>query len=67
MATQTPRRRHRPDGHARRPLRSPFHRGPGGPVLRYIGIAVALICALFPIVFIFSAALNPAGTLTRRR
>jgi len=35
-----------------------------GSVLRYIGIAVALIYALFPVVFIISAAFNPGGTLT---
>ena len=33
-------------------------------MLRYIGIAVALIYALFPVVFILSAAFNPGGTLT---
>jgi arabinogalactan oligomer/maltooligosaccharide transport system permease protein len=35
-----------------------------GAVLRYIGIAVALVYALFPIVFIVSSAFNPGGTLT---
>ena len=35
-----------------------------GSVLRYIGIAVALVYALFPVVFIISAAFNPGGTLT---
>ena len=35
-----------------------------GSVLRYIGIAVALIYALFPVVFIISSAFNPGGTLT---
>ena len=33
-------------------------------MLRYIGIAVALVYALFPIVFIVSSAFNPGGTLT---
>ena len=35
-----------------------------GSVLRYVGIVVALIYALFPVVFILSSAFNPGGTLT---
>ena len=35
-----------------------------GAVLRYAGIAVALVYALFPVVFIVSSAINPGGTLT---
>ncbi len=35
-----------------------------GTVLRYVGIAVALIYALFPLVFILSSAFNPSGTLS---
>ena len=35
-----------------------------GAVLRYVGIAVALVYALFPIIFIVSSAFNPGGTLT---
>ncbi len=32
--------------------------------LRYLGVALALVFALFPLVFIVSAAINPAGTLS---
>lgn len=35
-----------------------------GTTLRYGGIALALIYALFPIVFIVSSAMNPSGTLS---
>jgi len=35
-----------------------------GTVLRYVGIAAALVYALFPIVFIVSSAFNPSGTLS---
>lgn len=35
-----------------------------GTVLRYVGIAVALVYALFPLIFIVSSAFNPAGTLS---
>jgi arabinogalactan oligomer/maltooligosaccharide transport system permease protein len=35
-----------------------------GAVLRYLGIAIALAYALFPILFIVSSAFNPSGTLT---
>jgi arabinogalactan oligomer/maltooligosaccharide transport system permease protein len=35
-----------------------------GAILRYIGIAIALVYALFPILFIVSSAFNPSGTLT---
>ena len=35
-----------------------------GTLLRYLGIFAALVFALFPIIFIVSAAFNPAGTLT---
>ncbi|HRW19322.1 MAG TPA: ABC transporter permease subunit [Dermatophilaceae bacterium] len=35
-----------------------------GAVLRYLGIAAALIFALFPIWFIVAAAVNPAGTIS---
>jgi arabinogalactan oligomer / maltooligosaccharide transport system permease protein len=35
-----------------------------GTVLRYVGIAAALVYALFPLVFIVSSAFNPSGTLS---
>ena len=35
-----------------------------GLTLRLIVIAIALFFALFPVVFIFSSAINPAGTLS---
>ena len=68
MATPDPRRPHRPDDHARR-VRRPAVRPTADLVVgaRYLGIAVALVYALFPIVFIVSAALNPGGTLTTSR
>jgi arabinogalactan oligomer / maltooligosaccharide transport system permease protein len=36
----------------------------GMTVLRYVAIAVALVYALFPLVFILSSAFNPSGTLS---
>lgn len=38
-----------------------------GLTLRLIVIAIALVFALFPIVFIISSALNPTGTLSTQR
>lgn len=35
-----------------------------GTTLRYLGVAVALLWSLFPLVFIVSAALNPSGSLS---
>lgn len=35
-----------------------------GTKLRYVGVAVALLWSLFPLVFIVSAALNPSGSLS---
>ncbi len=43
------------------PARKPFDRM---AVVRYLGIFLSLVFALFPIVFIVSSAFNPAGTLS---
>ena len=55
MATTTAEPQAPPSG------RKPFTTG---TVLRYVGIAVALVYALFPLIFIVSSAFNPAGTLS---
>ncbi len=39
-------------------------RGAGGLWWRYVLVAVVMVWALFPIVYLLSAALNPAGNLT---
>jgi len=49
-------------GRAQRPVR----RAPGGGSMwwRYVLVAIVLVWALFPVMFLVSAALNPAGTLS---
>jgi len=51
---------------ARRRPRRPVRRAPGGGSLwwRYVLVAIVLVWALFPVMFLISAALNPAGTLS---
>ncbi|WP_411283181.1 sugar ABC transporter permease [Lapillicoccus sp.] len=44
------------------PARAP--RASTGTYLRYLGVLAALVFALFPVVFILSAAFNPSGTLS---
>lgn len=51
---------------ARRRPQRPGHRAPGGGSMwwRYVLVAIVLVWALFPVMFLISASLNPAGTLS---
>lgn len=50
-----------PRGHE--PAAAPPTRADLGTYLRYLGVLAALAFALFPLIFIVSAAFNPSGTL----
>lgn len=51
---------------ARRSAQGPVRRAPGGGSMwwRYVLVSIVLVWALFPVMFLVSAALNPAGTLS---
>ncbi|SES21721.1 carbohydrate ABC transporter membrane protein 2, CUT1 family [Pedococcus cremeus] len=51
---------------ARRRAPKQVRRAPGGGHMwwRYVLVAIVLVWALFPVMFLISAALNPAGTLS---